>query len=189
MFAPLPVPDSGSEKFEVAPQVPGTAREVGWREGLGGGQYRTTTSQHKPRQDSKRQRTTTKKSTARHNTTNHTTTNNRRGHTTTRITPPPQHPSRCTQKHGTDRRAESDKKDNNNNPATSVNTSLFLVNKTENRQPWIARHTQRTLKELPCRTATLRCHCQRLEYLRVVLKLGHIRGRVTHKIESIAVCT
>ena len=157
-------------------------------EGLGGGQYRTTPSQHKPRQDSKRQRTTTKKSTARHNTTNHTTTNNRRGHTTnthhsTITTSIQMHPKTW---YRTPRRIGPKKK---NNPATSVNTSLFLVNNTENRQPWIARHTQRTLKELPCRTATLRCQCQRLEYLRVVLKLGHIRGRVAHKIESIAVCT
>ena len=37
MFAPLPVTDSGSEKFEVTRGVPGTAWEVGKREGLGGG--------------------------------------------------------------------------------------------------------------------------------------------------------
>ena len=35
--SPLPVPNSGSEKFEVTRGVPGTAWEVGKREGLGGG--------------------------------------------------------------------------------------------------------------------------------------------------------
>ena len=37
MFAPLPAPDSGSKKFEVTRGVPGTAGEVGRKEGLGGG--------------------------------------------------------------------------------------------------------------------------------------------------------
>ena len=37
MLAPLPVPYSGSEKFEVTRGVSGTAGEVGRRERLGGG--------------------------------------------------------------------------------------------------------------------------------------------------------
>ena len=37
MFAPLLVPDGGSEKFAVTRGVPSTPREVGRREGLGGG--------------------------------------------------------------------------------------------------------------------------------------------------------